>query len=229
MNMKSEVKISEVVGHFLPLKQIGDKKFMGLCPFHPDTSPHLVIDDFGDSFHCKLCESKGGSLDFLMKYKAVAPEEAQKILMEISGEIYEIYSSTRTGDMKIREGATIDQLSSEASELCDFISSIENAPEWRDVSITELIERTRAVIEAFGKVPIGAKQDIYRQLLLNFLRLTRVSYLHEFGHQPYCDLNTDESFRWLEFNHKRFRGEKNSIVHFVANIFHRIGKYLGIG
>ena len=224
--MKSEVKISEVVGHYLILKKMDDKTLNGLCPFHPDTSSSLVVDDSTDTFLCKMCDAKGNPLDFVMKFKSITFEEAQKVIQETRDKIY---FCTRTGRMEIRDEITIDELSIEATELLDFISSIEKSPEWRDVSITELIERTRAVIEALIEVPIEAKQDIYRQLLMNFLRLTRVSYLHEFGHQPYCDLDTDESFRWLEFNHKRFRGEKIAIVRFVANIFHRIGKFLGIG
>jgi len=46
--------------------------FVGLCPFHPDTQPSLVITPSKNLFHCLGCGRGGSNLDFVMEHDQVS-------------------------------------------------------------------------------------------------------------------------------------------------------------
>lgn len=59
--------IVEVISEFVPLKKAG-ASFKGLCPFHDDTTPSLVVNPARGSYKCYACGEGGDVVDFLMKH-----------------------------------------------------------------------------------------------------------------------------------------------------------------
>lgn len=59
--------IVEVISEFVPLKKAG-ASFKGLCPFHDDTTPSLVVNPARGTYKCFACGEGGNVVSFLMKH-----------------------------------------------------------------------------------------------------------------------------------------------------------------
>lgn len=58
--------IVTVVGNHVPLKKKGSE-FVGICPFHADSSPSLHVNRTKQVYGCFACGVGGDSIDFLMR------------------------------------------------------------------------------------------------------------------------------------------------------------------
>lgn len=91
--VKERVDIRSVVGEWVALSSERAGKSMGLCPFHADHHPSLVVNSNRKSFVCYACGEKGDVLAFVMRkegcsfYEALLRLEARAgILPPASGE-----------------------------------------------------------------------------------------------------------------------------------------------
>lgn len=71
--------IVEVISEFVPLKKAG-VSFKGLCPFHDDTTPSLVVNPARGTYKCFACGEGGNVVGFLMKHNGWYYLEAIKWL-----------------------------------------------------------------------------------------------------------------------------------------------------
>jgi len=67
--------IEEVVGRFVALRRTG-RGYAGLCPFHRDTHPSLVVFPRSGRFRCFACGVEGSGGDFLARYQGVSSQPA---------------------------------------------------------------------------------------------------------------------------------------------------------
>jgi len=72
-----EKDIVDVIGRDVRLKKSGHLH-KGLCPFHDDYEPSLVV--YQDSFYCFGCGVGGTVIDYVMQREGCAPLEAAKRL-----------------------------------------------------------------------------------------------------------------------------------------------------
>ncbi|MBU3915321.1 toprim domain-containing protein [bacterium] len=81
--VKTEIDlISLVKEQGIELKKKG-KNLVGLCPFHDDKDPSLIITPSKNLWHCMgACGMGGGVIDWTMKTQSVEFKEAVKILSE---------------------------------------------------------------------------------------------------------------------------------------------------
>lgn len=84
--LKSRVRIEDVVGNFIAIKKSG-RELIGLCPFHNDTKPSMTVVPDKQIFCCHACDTKGDVFDFVSKYRNVELPEAINIVKEFSGEV----------------------------------------------------------------------------------------------------------------------------------------------
>jgi len=63
--IKEAVPIADIAAQYVELRPSG-KNLIGLCPFHSDRSPSLVIFPETRSFHCFGCRAGGDVVNFLM-------------------------------------------------------------------------------------------------------------------------------------------------------------------
>jgi hypothetical protein len=49
------------------LKKSGSR-FTGICPFHSDRRPSLVVYPAGKGYHCFVCQVGGDTIDFVMRF-----------------------------------------------------------------------------------------------------------------------------------------------------------------
>lgn len=59
--------IVEVISEFVPLRKAGNA-YKGLCPFHDDRTPSLVVSPSRSMFKCFACGESGSVIGFLMKH-----------------------------------------------------------------------------------------------------------------------------------------------------------------
>lgn len=81
----SKADIVKVVSAFLGFNNLHKhgKIYKAICPFHNDTDPSMQVNPERNNFHCFACDSMGGPIDFVKKYKGVRPIEALKIVADI--------------------------------------------------------------------------------------------------------------------------------------------------
>ena len=66
----NKVKISEIIGKYIDIKQKGSNYF-ALCPFHNEKTPSFSINDEKKIFKCFGCGKTGNAITFLMEYKGL--------------------------------------------------------------------------------------------------------------------------------------------------------------
>ena len=62
--LKDSVRLSDVVARFTQLRPSGRSR-IGLCPFHQETRPSLVVTDELGAFYCHGCQTHGDVIDFV--------------------------------------------------------------------------------------------------------------------------------------------------------------------
>jgi len=78
-SIKSRLSIVEVIGEFVPLKPRG-KEHVGMCPFHDDHKPSLMVNPKKQMFKCFACGMGGDVFKFIqMRENLTFPEAAQKL------------------------------------------------------------------------------------------------------------------------------------------------------
>ena len=80
--LKSEIAVERLVeASGITLRKSG-KDQIGLCPFHDDAEPSLVITSSKNLWHCFGCQTGGGPIDWVMKKQGVSFRHAVELLKE---------------------------------------------------------------------------------------------------------------------------------------------------
>lgn len=82
--VKEANDIVEVIGSYLTLRPAG-QKFKGLCPFHDDRNPSLVVDPQWQNYKCWACSKSGDVLTFVQEHERVNFPEAMELLARRAG------------------------------------------------------------------------------------------------------------------------------------------------
>jgi DNA primase len=64
--VKERADIVDVVGEHVVLKKKG-REFVGVCPFHDDTSPSMTVSPAKQIYYCFSCGAGGNAIKFLME------------------------------------------------------------------------------------------------------------------------------------------------------------------
>ena len=78
--LKNSISVERLVeSSGIALKKSGKDK-IGLCPFHADGEPSLVITPAKNLWHCFSCQIGGGAIDWVMKLRGVSFRHAVELL-----------------------------------------------------------------------------------------------------------------------------------------------------
>lgn len=80
--IKSRVPVATIIGQYVSLKSSGHS-FIGLCPFHEDHHPSLVVYPATGTFHCFGCQRHGDVIEFLMEIEHLSFSQALDALDQI--------------------------------------------------------------------------------------------------------------------------------------------------
>ncbi|MBD1142086.1 DNA primase [Pelagibacterales bacterium SAG-MED32] len=82
--IKSRLRVSEVVGKFVKLTQRGNE-YVGLSPFKNEKTPSFTVNDDKEFFHCFSSAEHGDIFSFLMKHKNMSYPDSIEYLAKQAG------------------------------------------------------------------------------------------------------------------------------------------------
>lgn len=103
--LRQRVDIVEVLSSHIDLKRAG-ATYKGLCPFHDEKTPSLVLQRGDQHYHCFGCGAHGDAIQFLMAHQKLTFHEAVECLAQkfsVSLEVVEGTEKTQgpaTGKLK---------------------------------------------------------------------------------------------------------------------------------
>ncbi|MGA2038226.1 MAG: DNA primase [Bryobacteraceae bacterium] len=83
--LKSQVRIEDVVGEYVKLRKSGASRYMGLCPFHNEKTPSFTVHVVHQFYKCFSCGAGGDVVKFVMEKEGLSFWEALKQLAERYG------------------------------------------------------------------------------------------------------------------------------------------------
>ncbi|MCW2813050.1 MAG: primase [Nocardioides sp.] len=83
--VREKVRIDEVIGDYVTLRNAGSGSMKGLCPFHDEKSPSFNVNPQRGFFHCFGCQEGGDAVTFLMKIDGLSFTEAIERLADKAG------------------------------------------------------------------------------------------------------------------------------------------------
>jgi len=87
--VKEANDIVAVIGGYLDLRPAGGAKFKGLCPFHDDRNPSLIVDQQWQNYKCWSCNKYGDVIQFVQEHERVSFAEALELLARRAGIVLE--------------------------------------------------------------------------------------------------------------------------------------------
>jgi DNA primase len=83
--LKSQVRIEDVVGEYVKLRKSGPSRYMGLCPFHSEKTPSFTVHVVHQFYKCFSCGVSGDVVKFVMEKDGLSFWEALNHLAERYG------------------------------------------------------------------------------------------------------------------------------------------------
>ena len=84
-DIKSSIKLSDLIKKNIALKQRDKSNFIGLCPFHKEKTPSFNISDDKGFYHCFGCGKNGDIFNYVMEMENISFLEALKRLADLAG------------------------------------------------------------------------------------------------------------------------------------------------
>ena len=155
-------QIVDVVSDFITLKKRG-VNYVGLCPFHEDSTPSFYVSPSKNICKCFACGEGGNSVQFIMKHEQVSYIEALRFLAKKYGvEVKERELSDEEKQMRSdRESMMI--VNSWAQKF--FSSRLYEHEEGKSIGLSYFIERgfREDIINKFQLgYGLGKRDDLYR-------------------------------------------------------------------
>ena len=82
-NVKSKLDIVDVIGSYITLTKAGIN-YKGICPFHNDSHPSMMVSKTRQTYHCFVCGEHGDVLDILKKYNQITFPEALRMACKLA-------------------------------------------------------------------------------------------------------------------------------------------------
>ncbi len=79
--LRARADIVKIVSAYVPLKRNGHR-YIGLCPFHNESTPSFNVDEVKQVYHCFGCKAGGSVVQFVMDIERLSFQEAVAHLAE---------------------------------------------------------------------------------------------------------------------------------------------------
>ena len=121
--LKSQVRIEDVVGEYVKLRKSGASRYMGLCPFHNEKTPSFTVHVVHQFYKCFSCGAGGDVVKFVMEKEGLSFWEALKQLAERYG--IPLPKRSQYSDEDSRQRGSAFEMHEMAQEA--FRANLENA------------------------------------------------------------------------------------------------------
>ena len=79
--LRQRVDLVEVLSSYVELKRSG-ASYKGLCPFHDEKTPSLIVQKGDSHYHCFGCGAHGDAIQFLMMHQKMSFSDAVENLAQ---------------------------------------------------------------------------------------------------------------------------------------------------
>ena len=83
-SIRRQIDIVNVISSYIPLSPTG-RNFKGICPFHNDSNPSMMVSPDKQIYKCFSCGASGNVFTFIMNYEKVSFIEAVRKACNIQG------------------------------------------------------------------------------------------------------------------------------------------------
>src|SRR5919109_651501 len=81
--IRARISIVEFVSAYVALRKTG-RNYVGLCPFHSESTPSFSVNDEGGFFHCFGCGVGGNVFTFLTRIEGISfPEAVRRLAAKV--------------------------------------------------------------------------------------------------------------------------------------------------
>lgn len=95
--IKSRILPSTLIAKYRQLKNKGNGEFVGLCPFHEETTPSFTVSDRKGFYHCFGCGANGDIFTFLVNHKGLSYRQAlEQLAAEAQVELPQSYKEEQS-------------------------------------------------------------------------------------------------------------------------------------
>ena len=152
--IKKETDLAALIrSRGIELRKHGSKDLIGLCPFHDNTEPSMIVTPAKGLFHCMSCGAAGNAIQFVEKFDGVSFRHAFELLADGKA-AFENTKAQRTKkatvpklacplDAEADDGALLDQVAdyyherlTQSKSALDYLAS-------RGLDDEELVRRFR--------------------------------------------------------------------------------------
>ncbi|MBI9031565.1 DNA primase [bacterium] len=147
--------IVDVISAYVPLKRSGTN-YKGLCPFHDDRNPSMMVSEQKQIFKCFVCGKGGNVFTFVQEYEKITFMEAVKKLAQRVGITVKETSGDKRAESKKTKLINIYRLANEY-----FVN---NLKEYGD-GVYKYLNNRGISPELANKVEIGYALDSFTGLL----------------------------------------------------------------
>ncbi|MFA7056115.1 MAG: DNA primase [Candidatus Cloacimonadales bacterium] len=147
--------IVDVISAYLPLKRSG-ANYKGLCPFHEDRNPSMMVSEQKQIFKCFVCGKGGNAFTFVQEYEKISFMEAVRKLAQRVGITVEETLDDKRAESKKTKLLNIYRLANEY-----FVN---NLKEYGD-SVYKYLEDRQITREMATKVELGYALDSFNGFL----------------------------------------------------------------
>lgn len=78
--IKDQIDIVQIISEYISLKRTKYGNWVGLCPFHKESTPSFFVSPKEQIFYCFGCGHQGDVITFLMEKSSLTFAEAIKTL-----------------------------------------------------------------------------------------------------------------------------------------------------
>jgi len=124
--LKEAISIEQVIGTYVQLESKLGGKWMGLCPFHDDSTPSMHVHTEKQIFKCFACNEGGDVIAFISKIKSCTFAEAVNLLRQewCNGSTPPPQHIARREKAKQKPAATPAQLAAMEANNVKFMRSL---------------------------------------------------------------------------------------------------------
>ncbi len=84
IEIRQKADIVDIISSYISLTKKG-KNHLGVCPFHDDSNPSMVVSSEKQIFNCFSCGTGGNVFTFVMKYENISFKEALQVVAKKVG------------------------------------------------------------------------------------------------------------------------------------------------
>ena len=138
--IKAKISIEDLVSEYVQLKKSG-RNLKGICPFHSDSRPSLMVNPDKGLVWCFVCQKGGDIFKFLEHVEKIDFYEALKILSEKAGVQLKTETQASIGSKKDKSSLEEVMLSCSTFYINEFAKDPQAQEYWKTRSIDEKITK----------------------------------------------------------------------------------------